>query len=191
MLPPHRPASATGRPNETPSPSSPEPVRTNPPGGEADWCQHQLMTEETSAEKLQNLRFGALSLEYNSLRQEITSRMGHRSQTLTVLVAAAGLFLSFAPNNSDLSTGTVQLITGVLVGVGVVAWFHAGWSVGRMSRRVAQLESDINYVVDKSSGASALLRWDTDRQKRGWLGFVSWMAFGPAAQPTSNRLGIE
>ena len=126
----------------------------------------------------------ALSLEYNNLRHEVSTRINSRYQTLTLLAATAGLVLGFAPADSELPKESVYGVGAGLLLLGLVAWIHAGWAIGALSKHLAQLEADINAVASGATPGSDLLTWERNRQSRGWKAVF----FGPGHEPNPNRL---
>jgi len=134
---------------------------------------------------MSELKFDALSLEYNSLRQEISGRMNSRYQTLTLLAATAGVIIGFAPEKSGFPKEWVYGLGLGLFLVGLFAWLHAGWSIGSLSKQVAQLEADINLVASETSQTVLdLLTWEKSRQNRKWRAIL----FGPGQPPNPDRL---
>jgi hypothetical protein len=132
----------------------------------------------------------ALSLEYSTLRQELTTLMATRYQTLTVLGAAAALVLGFARDKGNLvPERAVVAIGSALFLLGLVTWLHAGRRVGTLSKRIAQLEEDINAVASIGTGSGLkLMRWEKDHQSRRGL---DRLFLGPGTTPEKNRLKLR
>lgn len=133
------------------------------------------------------LKLQALSLEYNSLRQEIVMRMDRRYQTVTLLGAAAALVFGFAPKDSNLPAWMVYAVSVVLLAAGIGSWWHSGRSVGKLSQRVAWLEHDINQVVNLTAAESnsGALRWESDQQGR--TGSTRCCSDKESGRPKTNR----
>ena len=111
--------------------------------------------------------------------------MNSRYQTLTLLAATAGVVIGFAPDKSVVPKEWVYGVGVGLLVVGLFAWIHAGWSIGSLSKQVAQLEADINHVA-AGTGATTpkLLTWETSHQSRKFRALF----FGPGQEPNGERL---
>jgi hypothetical protein len=141
------------------------------------------MTEPTEQDKCNN-RLTALSLEYSTLRTEMLDRMTRRAQTVSVLAVAAALIAGFGVDATAISAKEARWLFWVLVVLAVGKWVRDGWTLGKLSRHVAQVEHDINDVLAWSFEASSVMRWETSRQKRTVL---SWPLFGPRGQPIHRK----
>ncbi len=146
---------------------------------------------DDSAENRDRLKFEALSLEYNTLRQEIGGRIDRRHQTQAVLAVSGGLLAGFAPGNSAVPQDLVVSLGGALIAIALISWLHSGRLIGQLSRRLAQLEWDINVVVNRSV-TNHLLSWEQDRQTstgpwRLWRRVFLGKAWVPPHEPNESK----
>lgn len=124
------------------------------------------MTNAFSQSEAARARFDALSMEYASLRAELNSRMDRRFQVLSLFAVAAGLVAGVASE----SRTPLGLMVGISVALGVtglVIWFDAGYTIGKLSAHLAQVEMDINRVLSGKFNDSKVLRWELDKQPKG------------------------
>lgn len=124
------------------------------------------MTNAFSQSEAGRARFDALSMEYAGLRAELSSRMDRRFQILSLFAVAVGLVAGVGSE----SRTPLGLIIGASVALGMtglIIWFDAGRSIGRLSTHLAQIEMDINRVISGKFSDSNVLRWELDKQPGG------------------------
>jgi len=105
----------------------------------------------TDQEKIQ-----ILIKEYDTLRAEILQRTGQRFAFLT-LFGAVGAYSFFVATSLN-SYQILVLIISAFVLLGV--WFQLGNLIARCSRRIAEIEEEINAMAGQK-----LLKWE--HEKRG------------------------
>jgi hypothetical protein len=106
------------------------------------------------------------TLEYGTLRTEILARSNAKSQQFTVVVAVSALLAGLASGETVSAWGFV-LAAGVSL-LGLASWFDASRSIGRLSRRLALIECEINTLM-AVYGAGDVLHWEIPQQQRGWF----------------------
>ncbi len=127
--------------------------------------------------------------EYAALRTELLARSSQKYTQLTLAGSVAALLTGFA-GTGPVSAGVAYTVAGVIGVVGGAAWCDAGRHIGRMSRRLAQVEHEVNVVmqdawsVDGLLATSELLRWELGYQDRGRLGRL---IYGPGQLPATPR----
>ena len=140
--------------------------------------------EMATRQSRQELRLRLLELEYSALRSEMSSLLVHRLQAPTALAAAAGLVIGFAPSATGLPLSVVIWISAALAALGVLVWMDSGWTIGRLSGQLAQLEQDLNDVVAGKFSSRQVLSWETSRQGGN---VFRVMSYGPGRQPIPRR----
>ena len=105
-----------------------------------------------------------LSLEYQTLRDEVLTRLSSRYQFLGFTTAAAALL---ATGSGNLVSGPREWLLPVLAGVIFVlgiGWFwYAGTIIVVLSKRIAEIENRINDIVPADP---PLLSWESSHQRR-------------------------
>jgi hypothetical protein len=135
----------------------------------------------SSAEREQAVQI--LSLEYQTLRDEVLARTSGRFQFLGLLTAAAAILASGV-------SGTVSLGEKWFLGCLAVISFLAGlalfWVLGRnilvLSRRISVIERRINALAFSDS---ELLSWESEHQRRSLWSRLS-LGFLPAGPKGRN-----
>jgi hypothetical protein len=128
-------------------------------------------------------------VEYSALRTELLVRSSQKYQQLTLAGGVAALLTGFA-GTGPVSAGVAYTLAGVIGVVGGAAWFDAGRAIGRLSRRLAQIEHEVNlvmqdtYAVQDLLDTRELLRWELAYQDRGRLGRL---LYGPGQPPATPR----
>ncbi len=98
--------------------------------------------------------------EYDSLRTEMHQRFSHRFQFVTIF-GALGAFALFTKD----SFGVFQIVLLTITAVALfVVWFWLGDLIAGASRRIAQIEQEINSLAN-----ATLLSWETAQVKGGLL----------------------
>ena len=92
--------------------------------------------------------------EYDTLRAEIIQRLGHRI-TFLGLFGAMGVYAFFRDNGLTLYQYSVIAVAIVFT---YIVWHHLGNVIGRCSRRIAEIEQQINGMA-----GTVLLRWEHDQ----------------------------
>ena len=105
-----------------------------------------------------------LSLEYQTLRDEVLVRISSRYQFLGFTTAAAALL---ATGSGSLVSGPREWLLPVLAGVifvlGIVWYWYLGATIAMLSQRIAEIESRINSLVPADP---TLLSWESSHQRR-------------------------
>ncbi|HZQ28048.1 MAG TPA: hypothetical protein VFA94_10160 [Acidimicrobiales bacterium] len=96
----------------------------------------------------QQLRVTVLMKEYDTLRAEILARIRSRFELLAVSFAALAVLVK-------VQSASAWLIIGLVGGVAVLHTYF-GWSIARISDRVAAIEDEVNGRL-----ADELLRWES------------------------------
>jgi hypothetical protein len=122
-----------------------------------------------------------LSLEYQTLRDEMIMRMSSRFQFLGFMTAAAAVLATII----DHSVSGLQMwvIVGLAVTIflfGVTGFFILGRHLFYMSARVAEIEQNINEMLPPQPGVPSLLGWESERQGRTLLERLN---FGMSRRP--------
>jgi len=86
--------------------------------------------------------------EYDTLRAEILARIRSRFELLAVSFAALAVLVK-------VQSASAWLIIGLVGGVAVLHTYF-GWSIARISDRVAAIEDEVNGRL-----ADELLRWES------------------------------
>jgi hypothetical protein len=110
-----------------------------------------------------------LSLEYQTLRDEMIMQMSSRFQFLGFTTAAAALLATVAGRSA--LNFQAWLIVGLAVGVfmfGIACFWILGRHVIYISGRVANIERRINELLPTQPGEPSLLSWETEHQQRGY-----------------------
>jgi hypothetical protein len=118
-----------------------------------------------------------LSLEYQTLRDEMIMRMSSRFQFLGFTTTAAALLATII-GHSSLGYQT-WLIVGLAAGTFILG-FACFWLLGRhiiyMSARVAHIEKRINDLLP---GNPNLLTWESEHQQHGYSQWRRGVQLGP------------
>jgi hypothetical protein len=117
-----------------------------------------------SLEKDQVLR--VLSLEYQALADEISTRTSGRFQFLGFMTTAAALLVAGVGNLFSGSKVWISVGLAVVVfGVGLICFFWLGRHIVVLSARLAELEQRINQQV-YPGGDQEALSWYMGHQER-------------------------
>jgi hypothetical protein len=106
-----------------------------------------------------------LSLEYETLRNEILTRTTGRFQFLGLMTTAAAL-VGTGMGSSRLNAWASGLIAIAIFMIGLAGFGLLGRQILNISARVADLEGRINHMMGVGPGDRALLSWETARQRR-------------------------
>jgi hypothetical protein len=121
-----------------------------------------------------------LSLEYQTLRDEMIMRMSSRFQFLGFTTTAAALLATIV-SHSALGFQT-WLIVGLATGVFMFG-FACFWFLGRhviyISARIANLEQRINELLPTQPGEPSLLSWESEHQQHGYSRWWRNIHLGP------------
>ena len=114
-----------------------------------------------------------LSMEYQTLREEVLGRLSSRFQFLTIGIAAAAFAASavgMAPPRQlnaawqqILASFVVVLIAALFV-AGVVTYYRAGVMISVLSERIAKIEVRINSLMGNAYDANDVLVWESERR---------------------------
>ncbi|WP_328324422.1 hypothetical protein OHA70_33270 [Kribbella sp. NBC_00382] len=128
----------------------------------------------------------ACSLEYATLRTEILNTNASRHQIPLIAIGAASLVAGFTPDSSRLPDWLVYSVSVFLVILGIVTWWHAGWDMGKLSTRIAQIEKIVTELMTEAYGPEAeeWLSWETSKQNREGL---AWLFHGPGLSPLGRE----
>jgi hypothetical protein len=111
-----------------------------------------------------------LSLEYQTLREDLLVRTSGRFQFLGLMTTAAALFATGIFGHS--AFGSQSWIAATLAfGVsafGLVCFLRLGHHMVTRSTRLAEIERRINALVPAEPGFSTVLSWNSDHQQRRW-----------------------
>jgi hypothetical protein len=139
-----------------------------------------------------------LSLEYQTLREDILVRTSGRFQFLGFTTTAAALLASGILGHSIFGEQTwiaATLAAGVFV-FGLVCFWQLGRQMVDASALVAQIEQRINALVPSESEHHPLLSLETGRQQHDFIGKITlgviphWRSRTPsdkAGQPDSQK----
>jgi hypothetical protein len=109
-----------------------------------------------------------LTLEYQTLREEIMVRTSGRFQFLGLMTTAAAL-LGTGFFSSSAFKVHVWLSAGLAIAV-LVFGLSGFWVLGRqvvaMSARIAQIEGQINALLPAEVRKTSALSWESDHQDR-------------------------
>jgi hypothetical protein len=111
-----------------------------------------------------------LSLEYQTLRQDILVRTSGRFQFLGLMTTAAALLATGIFGHSAFGSKTwISIVLAAAVfGFGVACFWLLGHHIMLVSARLAQIEARINNLVPAETDSSApLLSWESVRQVQG------------------------
>ena len=116
-----------------------------------------------------------LSLEYQTLRQDILIRASGRFQFLGLMTTAAALLASGVLGHSVFSGQTLvaAVLSAAVFVFGLTLFLLVGRQMVNASARVAQLEERINALVPCESDSRPLLSWETDSQHHSFVGYLS------------------
>lgn len=104
--------------------------------------------------------------EYDTLRTEALARIRSRFELLAVGVAGSGLVF-----------GAKGWVPGALAATAVVSLYvYLGWSIGKISNRVAAIERDVNRRLGED-----VLQWESRHASR----FYIWLRKSRATTSTS------
>jgi len=106
-----------------------------------------------------------LSLEYDTLRDEILVRLTARYQFVGFVTGAAGLIgAGIGLSSYGVKTWILVGLATSVVAAGVWGYVLMRYQNIRLSARVALLERRINDLVHAEPGYPRLLSWETDQQ---------------------------
>lgn len=115
-----------------------------------------------------DLMVQVLSLEYQTLRDDVLHRSSGRFQFLGLMTTAAALVASGILGHSVFGVQTwisASLAVGVFA-VGLACFMILGQHMARLRARVAEIEKRINALVPAESESSMLLSWESVHQQR-------------------------
>lgn len=115
-----------------------------------------------------------LSLEYQTIRDEMIMRMSSRFQFLGFTTTAAALLATIVGHS--LPRSETWLIVGLAVGIfifGLTCFLFLGRQNIRLSARVATIEQRINELSPVQAGEPSLLSWVSEHQQRGSIKRIS------------------
>jgi hypothetical protein len=117
----------------------------------------------------------ALSLEYQSLREEINVRTSGRFQFLGLTTTAAALLTTGAFGSSVFgSQRWIPDLLALLVFVfGLISFIVVGIGRKACSKKVAATEKRINALIPAEPGFTSVLSWESDHQNPGPLSMFS------------------
>jgi len=92
--------------------------------------------------------------EYETLRQEIIQRINHRFQFVAILGGVGGFVLFRTTHMSYWQASIVAIASIIAVNV----WFLSGNSIAACSRRISEIENEVNTFAGQK-----LLQWETMR----------------------------
>lgn len=96
----------------------------------------------------QHFRVTVLLKEYDTLRAEILARIRSRFELLAVSFAALAVLVK-------VQHASAWLIVGLVIGVAVLHSYF-GWSIAKISDRLATIEGEVNRRLDDN-----LLAWES------------------------------
>ena len=116
-----------------------------------------------------------LSLEYQTLRDELIVRIGGRFQFLGLTTTAAAILATGLFGSPVLPNGhrTVGILATAVFLFGLLNFLVLGRHIIRLSARIAKIESRINSLASAGEGEATLLSWESEHQKRGFLDRIS------------------
>lgn len=110
-----------------------------------------------------------LSLEYQTLRDEIQTRTSGRFQFVGLMTTAAALLLVGTGGSDRLGTWlSIILAAGVFL-IGLIAFWVLGIHLITISSRLAQIEARINSLLPAPPDGQRALSWVSDHQQRPLL----------------------
>jgi hypothetical protein len=106
-----------------------------------------------------------LSLEYDTLREEILVRTTVRFQFVGFVTAAAGLIgAGIGLSSYGIKTWVLVGLAVAVIAVGLYGYFRMRYHIIGLSARIALLERRINDLVPAEPGFDSLLSWESDHQ---------------------------
>lgn len=109
-----------------------------------------------------------LSLEYETLREEILVRTSGRYQFLALMTTAAALLASGFGRSIFSDQAWISSFLALLVfAAGLTYYWRLGHHIVMVSRHIANLEARINALVHVRPGTAEPLSWETRHQHRG------------------------
>lgn len=103
--------------------------------------------------------------EYDTLRTELNERFRQRFQFVT-LFGAVGAFALFTNQHFTIYQIVFLALTPIVL---CIVWFWIGHLIVKASRRIAQIEAEINSLAK-----TKLLCWETEQVKEGFLHRIHW-----------------
>ena len=109
-----------------------------------------------------------LSLEYQTLREEILLRTSGRFQFLGLMTTAAAILSTVLFGNSIFGRQSwiAATLAAIVFGFGLLCFAYLGRTRVHVSIRIAAIEKRINALVPSESGHSAVLTWESEHQHR-------------------------
>ena len=104
-----------------------------------------------------------LGMEYSALRADIVHRSSVRFSMLPVGLGVFALFAALVEVSKSIPDWLLWSILGLYLLISLASWWNAGRSIGRLSNRLVELESEINRLMGSKE---PLLRWEADEQRR-------------------------
>jgi hypothetical protein len=118
-----------------------------------------------------------LSLEYQALSAQITTRLLGRFQTVGFLIAAAAITASTIGEGHYHLRGGVWIsvfLAASIFGLGLVGVWMQGRNIAAVASRIADIEARINELVPADP---RLLNWELDlRQRRTFVKAVTGLS---------------
>lgn len=132
--------------------------------------KHDAMTQPDPAGAPGNeCLIQVLSLEYQSLRDEMQTRTSGRFQFVGLMTTAAALLLVGVGGSDRLGTWLSIILAGGVFLMGLVAFWILGIHIVNISSRVAQIEARINSLLPPLPDGQRALSWVSDHQQRPLL----------------------
>lgn len=131
-----------------------------------------------------------LSLEYQTLRDDMLVRSAGRFQFLGLMTTAAALLASGVLGHSIFGEQTWiagTLAAGVL-GFGFVCFLLLGRHMATLSARIAEIEQRINALVPAEPGWATILSWESGRREGTRL---TRLLFGIRMQPSNRSMSFS
>lgn len=140
-----------------------------------DDSKRSIVNDENRKEIIQ-----LLSLEYQSLREEITLRTTGRFQFLGLMTTAAALLTTGVFSSSAFRSQTwIASILATLVFIfGVICFIYLGRLRGDASVKVVVLEKRINALVQAEPGYSVVLSRESNYAHWTFYGKIKLLLFG-------------
>jgi uncharacterized membrane protein YhiD involved in acid resistance len=108
-----------------------------------------------------------LSLEYQTLRDEILTRTSGRFQFLGLMTTAAALLASgIGVSHVGLGVWASAALAIAAFSLGLGYFGGLGIHIIRISARLAQLEARINNLLAVQDDGQRALSWESEKQKR-------------------------
>lgn len=107
----------------------------------------------------------ALSLEYQTLKEEIIARTTGRFQFVGLTTTAAAIFAT-GVGAAKLPVLASGLLAGAVFLFGLGAFWLLGVQIVQLSSRVAELETRINELLPVPPDGKMVLSWESERQQR-------------------------